>query len=157
MSKTQKRLQRFDHVAFQHQLEEGLFALATNEEQEGRILRAWELTQALMEVHACVDEEDGETHEASLHRAWFDLWRCFAGERASFLYWGIYEELRYACRPHDGDPVDAMVARVGRDCSRKSPGATGSKKSKGRKKRRKPAEEPRLRATQVPFLSIVEQ
>ena len=156
MPKTQSKLKRFDHLAFQVQLEEALFDYATDDDAEGRILRAWELTQAFMEVHACVDEEEGETHEASLRRAWFDLWRSFAGDPATWTYWGIYEELRHACRPDDEDAFDAQIATLGEACARPSKKAKGGQKTKKAKKAKTKAKKPSHRATRVPYLTIVD-
>ena len=151
---TKTKPQRFDHHAFQIQLEAALFEHATDDDDEGRILRAWELTQAFMEVHACVDEEDGETHEASLRRAWYDLWRCFAGDDATWTYWGIYEELRHACRPGDADALDAQIATLGEACTR--PSKKGKKANKAKKAKKAKAKKPSHRATRVPYLTIVD-
>ena len=165
MPDIQKKIQRFDHLAFQLQLEEVLFNFATNEEEEGRILRAWELTQAFMEVHACVDETDEQTHEEALRHAWYDLWQAFAGDKATYLYWGIYEELRHSCRPHDADLLDAEVVSLGEACLRSSKKGGGRKKSSPRRRKKptstggkgtKGGSGPRRRPTRVPFLTLVD-
>jgi hypothetical protein len=153
---TKTKTQRFDHHAFQIQLEAFLFENASNDDDEGRILRAWELTQAFMEVHACVDDEEHETHEASIRHAWYDLWRCFAGDPATYLYWGIYEEVRHACSPDDEDAFDARVTAIGTDCARSSKKAKSQKKSKKAKGGKAKATKPSHRATRVPHLTIVD-
>ena len=165
MPNIQKKIQKFDHHAFQIGLEELLFDFATNDKEEGRILRAWELAQAFMEVHACVDETEEQTHEQALRHAWYDLWRIFAGDKATYLYWGIYEELRHSCRPHDADLLDARVASLGQDCTRPSKKGGGRKRgaARGRKKpapggakKGRTSGAPSHRPTRVPFLTIVD-
>ena len=151
--------ENFQHNAFQIQMEEILFEYAVDEEAEGRILRAWELAQAMMEVHACVDRLDGQTHEASLQHSWFDLWAAFAGKDATYMYWGLYEEIQHSCRPADSDDLDAQITELGERCfGRKKAVATMPKKSakKSGSKKKAGKKGSQLRATRAPHLHLVD-
>ena len=115
--------QFFDHARFRKQVEKTLSQLAANDEEKGRIGRAWLLACGAMQVHACVDERTDGSHDEALSQAWYDLWRCFADEIKDHVYWGIYEEICFACRPHDIDRLDAQVTAIGAACIQPAPSA----------------------------------
>ena len=136
--------QPFDHVRFRKQVEKALYELASNRDEEGRIDRAWLLACGAMQVHACVDERTDGSHDEALSQAWYDLWLCFADEVKDHVYWGIYEELCYACRPHDMDALDAKVTAIGAACLH-DPDLPPS-----------PSKTATGRTTHAPWLSLVE-
>ena len=147
--------EHFQHNAFQILMEEILFEYANDAEADGRIVRAWELAQAMMDVHACVDQLDGQTHEESVQHAWFDLWACFAGKPATYMYWGLYEEIQHSCKPDDSDTLDAQITEAGLECfhvkkPKKAAKKTGKKTQSGGKKKAA------LRATRAPHLHLVD-
>ena len=115
MPEHKQKFQQFDHNSFQLQLEDILFLYACDEESEGCILRAWELAQGAMALHACVDQTDEQTDEDALRSAWYDFWRIFKGEPATWFYWGIYNELLHACDATESD-LDEEVAAIGDSC-----------------------------------------
>ncbi len=107
----------FDDARFRDALEDFLWSFIHNAEDEHRILRAWDLAQGTMDLHACVDRADDETLEQARRTAWRELWEAFDGKPATFLFWGVTEELQHACQ-EDPEAFDAAVAKLGRRCVR---------------------------------------
>lgn len=106
---------RFDHLAFQGALEAVLFAHTHDDDSEGRILRALELTQGSMDLHACVDQLEGETLDDARRCAWHTLWRACAGDDVSHLMWRVLDELQHACRD-ESHAFRLSIAELGRPC-----------------------------------------
>lgn len=135
----------FDHKRFKREVADLLDVF-----ESGALDRAWEVTCGLMEVIAKVDKRDDESLDTARRAAWLDLYRCWNDEKATYTYWGMYEEMRHSVRER-GDELESHIIDIGKSCTKsKSRKKTPTKTRKSRQK------EPRLRDTGHPHLRVVE-